>query len=296
MAKETYKTWLPVFPGFYETGFMNDDQIDNEISMHLEGEADEHNLPLDFVKHLVYQYGLEPDIRYKDYEKALAQQCCEWVEDQLQQILDDKDIKVEFEEVSSPREYNFRNDSIDCTVTVDLDKVMNFVKESSEEFQKYLEEEYTSYDGFHSYYSSKIADWLDPEEWTLTHQVGAVLDFVIKEWFHRNHRYADESMLWYAEDFTPMEYIDGNAALPDILRSEFIRELAQEYMNEYEKTVEYLEGYYRTDCLNYAHRQKLEKLASEWLDWAFSGIKDKEALEEICDSGITFEEYLKRIV
>lgn len=294
MAKETYKTWLPVFPGFYETGYIDEDQINEQKDYYIEGDAEEADLPLDLVNYIVDKFGLYPEVRYEEYERALALQCCEWVQDTLQHIFDDKEIKVEFEKVSSPREYNFKNDSIDCAITIDLDKVMAYVKEESENFQKYLEDTYTDYDGFHSYYSNEIADWLDPEEWNLTHQVGSVLDFIIKDWCNRNHEYADESMLWDALD-VPMEYMDGNSMLPDILKSPFIKTLAEEYMNEWQKSRDYLESHYHVEHLNIPQRRKLDGLAKDWLNWVFKGIRNAEQLEEVCNSGVTFEEHIRRI-
>lgn len=291
-----YKTWLPIFPGFYETGYIDEDQIDFCMDMFLEGDADEAELPFDLVKYIACKYDLWPEFRYREYEDAAAKQCCEWVEEKLQRIFDDDQIKVEFEKVSSPQYYNFKNDSIDCKITIDLDKVMEYVKANSEDFKKYLEETYTSCDGFHSYYSNEIGDWLDPENWNLTHQVGAVLDFVIQDWHRGIHEYADESLLWYVTDWSPTtEYMDGNADLTDILKSKFIKDLSKEYMDEWEKSREYLCSHYRAEVLNYSQQNKLDKMAKEWLDWVFGGIAEATDLQEICESEVTFENYLRRI-
>ena len=47
--------------------------------------------------------------------------------------------------------------------------------------------------------------------------------------------------------------------------------------------------------LNYSQQNKLDKMAKEWLDWVFGGIAEATDLQEICESEVTFENYLRRI-
>jgi len=72
-----------------------------------------------------------------------------------------------FEEVRSPKEYNFNNDSINCTWEVNqknINKIKLTIKENQSSFESYLKEKYTSYSGFMSHYSSDIKDWQDWED------------------------------------------------------------------------------------------------------------------------------------
>ncbi len=89
-----------------------------------------------------------------------------------------------FQELKSPREYNFYNDSINVKFTLtpaNVAKIKDYLKEHEEAFTKYLEDRYTSYDGFISRHSNNLEDWTVDIMETLTHKhrVGAVLQFIL---------------------------------------------------------------------------------------------------------------------
>lgn len=172
------ETYLPVFPGFYGTLFEIDDQ--NEIILEDINEIRESN-------------GMKPvtfDALEFDYESArikTAKIACNFVWNDLD-CLD----SVTFQEVISPREYNFKNDSINCEIDVDFDAMMEYLIEHQDDFNGYLHEKYTSYDGFISFHSNNAADWTKEYiEEKLEHRIGACLDFIlfdqndrVVEWMH----------------------------------------------------------------------------------------------------------------
>jgi hypothetical protein len=72
-------------------------------------------------------------------------------------------LKLEFDDMDSPREYNFSTDRIFCMVP--LSAVEALMRRSAEEGHKRLadciEDRFTSRSGFSSYYSNDLADWLE---------------------------------------------------------------------------------------------------------------------------------------
>ena len=76
----------------------------------------------------------------------------------------DKDIEAEFKLLQSPREYNFTTDRIFADFYLsDLIKIYKQV--DKEKLKELVKERFTSYDGFHSFYSGDIEDWGEPNEW-----------------------------------------------------------------------------------------------------------------------------------
>lgn len=142
---KTIKTYLPVFKGFYGSHF-------------LEPEMDEED------------EGKEID--WESYMEALSKAFCDVVEDELSDFVNE----IKFEELISPKFYNFSNDSINCEIDVDVNKVNEYLKEYSIDFAKYLKDNYTSCDGFISSHSNSLEDWTEWHE--DKHKAGSVLQFI----------------------------------------------------------------------------------------------------------------------
>ena len=198
------------------------------------------------------------DTDYKGYENAAGKAACEWVEEHLNDILEKCKFKITFQDICHPREYNFRNDVINCIIAFEsYEPILDYLARYSEEFSEYLRDNYTSCDGFHSYYSNDIADWLDPADWG-AHKLGAVLDFIIRNACKRIESTCVELLLkWYVEDKVNLsEYINGeryeefagNQKLLDAcLEFKHAKEHATAWLNslpigEYEKRMRKLYG------------------------------------------------------
>lgn len=176
------KTYAPIFSGFYETEFsmkMSVDEIANELLENI----DDFN---DNEKYLLRQYienNYDDCIKtdYKEYENEVAHKVCEFLSEQVSVCLH-TDVEFEFENIYSPQYYNFKNDSINVNLKCDTDefmkKLLSMVQSHKKEFQEYLEATYTSCDGFISFYSNNIEDWLK-EEYN-EHEIGSMLEFVLK--------------------------------------------------------------------------------------------------------------------
>jgi hypothetical protein len=169
----TVDTWLPIFSGFYGTLWDSYNDADREIE-NINEERKKKNLPP------VERDAIEWD--YDGYRRAVVKGITEAVGDKLKADGLISDYKLQ--KLNSPREYNFANDSIYVSFSLnDANKkaIAKYLAENEAAFTKYLKDHYTSYDGFCSSYSNRVSDWLLDVDSVLAHghQAGAVLNFIL---------------------------------------------------------------------------------------------------------------------
>jgi hypothetical protein len=142
-TNQPIETYLPIFLGFYGSRF-EDPNFD--------GEAEHYNLPanFDFYKHF----------NSRAYEQALSKIFCDKVADAMSDFID----KVEFQELWSPKEYNFKNDSINCAITPNVRAISDYILQRREALSKYLEENLKSRSGFISFYNYSPDFWYERTE------------------------------------------------------------------------------------------------------------------------------------
>lgn len=164
--RQSFETYCPLFPGFYSTVFEYDNE-ENDI----ENYNEENGTDYDYDNF---------NWDYADYRNRVAKVFVNRLEKELNDLLPTKkpQFKIDFQSLYSPREYNFTNDTINVKVELDLQLLIGLIKNRKEEAAKYFKEKYTSYDGFISFHSNDIEDWLN-EEYILenpAHRVGGLLD------------------------------------------------------------------------------------------------------------------------
>jgi len=172
-----FETYLPVFTGFYHTVFEASGE-ENEID-DINGQREEKNLPpIDYDA---------CEWNYEDYRQNVSKECTNEIERQLKDLLNDK-VKVEFQSLYSPKEYNFSNDSINVEITLNKDAqrtILEILRDNSETFSLYIRERYSSRSGFISSHSNDSNEWLNIlDRWDLnelSHKLGAVLGFILEE-------------------------------------------------------------------------------------------------------------------
>ena len=210
------ETWLPVFPGFYETGYDDAESIDSELERISEQALYSYpELDEDIVKAL--ECRLEDrlelfDIDYKGFETAVGKVACEWVSKQLNNILEGCKFKITFQGIWHPREYNFENDVVNCVIEFEsYEPILDYLGRHDTEFSEYLKKNYTSGDGFISAHSNRIECWLDPADWG-EHKPGAILDLIIRNALRHIGDYRPELLLrWYVgETVSLYDYINGD--------------------------------------------------------------------------------------
>jgi hypothetical protein len=168
------ETWLPVFSGFYGTVWETDRDWENEIEWINEKRAKKNLAP-------VTQDDIEWD--YKGYHDQVAKGATRWIGEMLKTAGFISDYA--FQDLRSPREYNFTNDAIDVQFTLsgsDYVRIARYLAEHSEKFAKYIADKYTSGPGFISSYSNNAVEWMADLTETLEHEhkLGSVLNFILE--------------------------------------------------------------------------------------------------------------------
>lgn len=113
------------------------------------------------------------------------------------------DITLEFTELVRPREYNFTTDKIYCNLYCNnvkkfTDRINTLITENYDAVRKYIKDNHSSCDGFISFMSADVNDWLD--EWLEDErELSYLLYYLVK--ILRNERGELESLdseLYYA--------------------------------------------------------------------------------------------------
>lgn len=191
-AMQTFETFAPLFPGFYGTIFEYDSEESDIESYNKENGT---NLNWEDFKW-----------DYADYRQRISKAFVNRLEAEIGQFLP---IKIEFEELVSPKECNFQTDSINIKVELNLDKLLHLISERKEKAAEYFKDKYTSCDGFISSHSNDIDDWLDKDyilynESKAKHRVGALLDCLCTIEIEQDDIYYwTDSEMWI--DFEPIK-------------------------------------------------------------------------------------------
>lgn len=164
-------TYLPVFSGFYGTYWESDETSE-----------------IDYINERRQELGL-PEINYddcefdyKEYELKCVKEFIGEFENEFKRFI----TSIEFQKIVSPREYNFRNDSVDVIIELSDDNVKEINKyliEHNEAFAKYLHDSYTSCSGFISSYPNTIDEFIGSNlEKALehSHKLGSILNFIAR--------------------------------------------------------------------------------------------------------------------
>ena len=177
MKTQIEKTWLPIFPGFNNTIFEADESSEIQV---LNDERESNGLaPLTW-----YEYD-QIGFNYTDYQNEVGKSCTAVVCDELVSL--GFINSYEFEAIDSPKEYNFRNDSINISVGYDNDNAKNlyrFVMKNIESFTAHVKKHCSSYDGFISFHSNQACDWLEDtnnfKNFGDTYKLGFVLEWALE--------------------------------------------------------------------------------------------------------------------
>lgn len=154
------ETYCPIFPGFYATVFeVNEWREAEEISNILANNNVEIS-PRALVD-------LATDCRvitwdYTQYYRDYTEKIVEAVSHQLAGL----GVRLEFESLTSPREYNYYNDVGNVCAIIDKPgdfkmDMMAFLLDHDGEFKSFIRRRFTSGPGFISFHSSDHGEWLD---------------------------------------------------------------------------------------------------------------------------------------
>jgi hypothetical protein len=162
------KTFCPNFNGFYNSIY--DYDYDN-VKYNINEIREEKNLlPID-----------DFEIDFKKYAKDVSEKYCEV----MQNVLKDYVNSIVFENVHSPKEYNYYNDSINCTIDIKYDVIKEYIYNNIDAFNKYLKNNFTSCDGFISFYGNTFESWKDDTKDFIEYgkEIGYILEFIYNNIF-----------------------------------------------------------------------------------------------------------------
>lgn len=144
------------FPGFYESCLSQ--ALDDAENMEAENVLETHpDLDLHDVHTALYRHS-----KYGKGFQYIAEAYVNW----LNHLLEDTGIEVVFESMQSPREYNFTTDRLFVVLRPEHLPLLR-AKVDEERFAKTIRDNFTSRDGFLSFYSNDITEWRSKpiDEW-----------------------------------------------------------------------------------------------------------------------------------
>jgi hypothetical protein len=188
----TLGTWLPCFPGFYNTEYEPD--LDCEL----------HQLNIDYIGDGVVTHE-DVDWDYQQYELDVVKHYIDYVNERLKPY----QVKLELEKIVSPKEYNFKNDAVDVIATYSIPRLQAWVKSHYGYVSSIIARDYRSCEGFMSHYSNDPEEWLE-DAYEHPHKLGKILDMLLKK---ANTFCAEEAY----------DYVYSNVVVNYTLKSESIK-------------------------------------------------------------------------
>ena len=140
---------IPFFPGLYESMLYNSDTAYWAIKEELEYYREECDAP---CKELTED---DLEFRYEDYEKDVRENWVDAWKAYAPQIV----LSVKGVEMVSPRYYNFSTDRLfaDVELADNWEEVVrSFMNENADWLREQIENDWTSFDGFHSFMSNNF--------------------------------------------------------------------------------------------------------------------------------------------
>jgi len=167
----TFETYLPIFSGFYGGYFeIDENQIINDIQFDR----------VENGKNELKEISL--DIDYSKYYQEISIKFCKEIQYVIRKNIDEN-CNIVFEKITSPRYYNYTNDSIYVSIEIDLEKILSLIGENFEQFSQYIKENYTCCSGFISGFTNDAKEWIE-EDFIRNHSshcIGTFLDFLLKD-------------------------------------------------------------------------------------------------------------------
>lgn len=176
-------TKLPLFTGFYSGVFELDSMEARALEMYNDFDNNEEEALKYNDKRISYNY--------EAFYNAFSVEAVAAVNVKLNEILNaaayDSEAVATFEKLWQPKEYNFATDEIHVNWDISesfLDLCFDYVNANIEAFEVYVKNNFTSYDGFRSYYSNDLATWLlslQPDSIEKDNYIFfAIIDFILK--------------------------------------------------------------------------------------------------------------------
>lgn len=161
--QKDWQNWTTtLFAGFYESYLYNSDTLYN-----VNQGRDDNDPELDIDD-------------WDDYCKDVGAMCV----DCLNEYIGDEHCpikKLTFKGIASPKYYNFETDRLICDVEYDRTALIDYCfSKHRKEFDEYLKENFTSYDGFISFVPNNVAEfWQDRDD---SKNIDVMIEFVLLDY------------------------------------------------------------------------------------------------------------------
>jgi hypothetical protein len=187
------------FSGFYES--THDAVFDSWLEYEVEVRRDDGATEEEIEKlQDLYFKSIDWKVAHELYAKEYVSLVSQFIKKE-----DGKDIELVFEELTSPRYYNFETDRIFAKISfTDIEYMSDMI--DSEALKERVKETYTSYDGFSSFYPNDISKWpADIRAWD-HNQLEIILELYLE---HISQKELNEILNWgLIEDITCNGEID----------------------------------------------------------------------------------------
>lgn len=211
------------FAGFYNSS--HDAVFDSWLEQTQTHLADEYKATNDQIGKLADLYF--DKLNWKAIHIAYAKKYLEAFEDMLA-TEGSKHIPIEWDNMESPREYNFATDCIYGKIELtDLHYMLNAIP--SDIWKAYVKSECTSYDGFISFYSPDYEDWNEDLTTWGEARLGMILECYLK---HVCDKELENLTAWDL-----MENMQCNGGIETIIFDNADKEFV-DYINQLESTKE----------------------------------------------------------
>ena len=157
------------------------------------------------------------NIDYTAYENKIGELCCEFILEKCNEILPGIVKSITFENIQSPKQYNFSTDSINCIIELDFNKLLQtFARHQNA--GDYLKDTYTSCSGYISHYPNNISAWITEAFDDQKHTAGAMLDILLESAIEEDTGDSGRISMYYdiSENIYAGEYINYDNILSAI--------------------------------------------------------------------------------
>lgn len=152
------------------------------------------------------------DINWKLYNKAFdliqwQEVFVEYAQDYAERFAEEFNVKMVFESLSSPKEYNFTTDRIFCTIN--LEEIMRIYAATDKDcLSGLIKDKFTSRDGFSSFYSNDLEAWGDVSAWD-HNQLGTLLECYTNQETNNTEGFTSLEEYYIMEDARGNGYIEN---------------------------------------------------------------------------------------
>ena len=163
MSKIEYQNWsTEIFQGFYESELYNGD---TEYSFNTNGDDEQ-------------EYELQD---WEGFTQAVARAHADLLFDNLKQK--EQIIKsIEYKGLYSPRYYNFETDKLNLIIDCDVEALKKYCFEDNKaEFDVYLHDNFTSYDGFISFVPNNVKEFMSEYEDDTERMLNVMIEYYLLE-------------------------------------------------------------------------------------------------------------------